>query len=171
MTDGISRLVLYEPGILEGVTGYYSSDRIAAALRETEDHIEAGRTEEGLVTFLRGVIDMSAADIEMMRSMPTWRNRLAAAHTLTREIRGEASWLFDPAKYRGMTVPTLLLTGSDTFQTARDGTYALHEALPNSRVAVMEGQGHAAMTSAPDLFVREVLDFLLETWPGRTEPR
>ena len=32
--------------------------------------------------------------------------------------------------------------------------------LPQSRVAVMPGQQHAAINTAPDLFLREVLGFL-----------
>lgn len=41
-------------------------------------------------------------------------------------------------------------------------TDAVDEALPNSRVVVLEGQGHIAMTTAPELFIDEVLAFIRE---------
>lgn len=36
----------------------------------------------------------------------------------------------------------------------------LDDALPNSRIAVLEGQGHFAMNTAPELFIEEVLAFV-----------
>ena len=34
--------------------------------------------------------------------------------------------------------------------------------LPGSTIAVLEGQGHMAMKTAPKLFVREILEFFKE---------
>lgn len=45
---------------------------------------------------------------------------------------------------------------------AQQATQAIHQALPHSRIAVLPGQQHVAMDTAPDLFVREVMRFLLE---------
>jgi len=45
-------------------------------------------------------------------------------------------------------------------------TKAVDDALPNSRTAVLPGQQHIAMYTAPDLFLHEVLAFL--TGPIRT---
>jgi hypothetical protein len=39
---------------------------------------------------------------------------------------------------------------------------ALSTGLPNSRVVVMPGQQHAAMNTAPDLFVSDVVQFLTD---------
>jgi pimeloyl-ACP methyl ester carboxylesterase len=36
----------------------------------------------------------------------------------------------------------------------------VHAALPKSRLVVLPGQQHTAMNTAPELFVREVLQFL-----------
>jgi pimeloyl-ACP methyl ester carboxylesterase len=36
----------------------------------------------------------------------------------------------------------------------------IHSMLPNSQIVVMPGQQHVAINTAPDLFVRDVLDFL-----------
>jgi pimeloyl-ACP methyl ester carboxylesterase len=59
-----------------------------------------------------------------------------------------------------MNAPTLLLLGGDSRDFEKKGVELLSAALPNSRVAAMPGQGHIAMYTAPDLFLREVLAFL-----------
>jgi pimeloyl-ACP methyl ester carboxylesterase len=41
-----------------------------------------------------------------------------------------------------------------------DSTMAAHAALQNSRVELLPGQGHAAMTTAPEMFLAKVLAFL-----------
>jgi len=38
----------------------------------------------------------------------------------------------------------------------------VRDALPDARVVVMPGQQHTAMNMAPELFLREVVGFLLE---------
>lgn len=60
------------------------------------------------------------------------------------------------------TKSTLLLLGSETAPFLREATETLNDALPSSRIVIMEGQVHAAMNTAPELFVDEVLAFLLE---------
>ena len=56
-------------------------------------------------------------------------------------------------------MPTLLLTGSESSPELRRATEAVDEALPDSRVVVMAGQGHVAMDTGTDLFTAEVLRF------------
>jgi pimeloyl-ACP methyl ester carboxylesterase len=41
-----------------------------------------------------------------------------------------------------------------------DATKAAHAALQNSRVELLPGQGHGAMTTAPEMFLAKVLAFL-----------
>jgi pimeloyl-ACP methyl ester carboxylesterase len=163
LTDLIERLALYEPGILEGASGFYRSERMMRALADIERHLDADEREAALMTTLREVLDLSDEQAEMMKRAPEWPGRVAAAHTLSHEIWAEAAWIFDPARYRSLAVPTLLLTGSESVETARKGTEVLHAALPDSRIVVLHGQGHVAMTTAPELFVREVVAFLTES--------
>lgn len=56
--------------------------------------------------------------------------------------------------------PTLLLLGGDSPPFLKAATEAVHAALPKSRLVVLPGQQHTAMNTAPELFVREVLQFL-----------
>jgi hypothetical protein len=57
-------------------------------------------------------------------------------------------------------VPTLLLQGGDSPDAFRHAGEALRLALPESRMAVMPGQRHAAMDTGTDMFVAQVLSFL-----------
>jgi pimeloyl-ACP methyl ester carboxylesterase len=56
-------------------------------------------------------------------------------------------------------VPTLLLNGSESPPGYRMAEEAVDEALPDSRIVVMPGQGHVAMDTGTDLFTAEVLRF------------
>jgi len=53
-----------------------------------------------------------------------------------------------------MSIPTLLLTGGESPLFLKASVEAVNAALPNSRIAVIPGQGHIAMSTAPELFLR-----------------
>jgi pimeloyl-ACP methyl ester carboxylesterase len=54
----------------------------------------------------------------------------------------------------------LLLLGEESPDWARDGTELIRAALPDARVAVLRGQGHAATVTAPELVADEIARFL-----------
>jgi pimeloyl-ACP methyl ester carboxylesterase len=86
---------------------------------------------------------------------------VAAAHTIPRELRVPEAYRFDPERFRDLGVATLLLKGGESPATFEEGEKAVAEALPNCRLVVMPGQGHVAMDTATELFVSEVLRFLV----------
>lgn len=81
---------------------------------------------------------------------------------MTREARAEEGYIFDALRFKDLHTPTLLLTGADSPPFLNQATQALAPALPVCRTAVMPGQEHIAMYTAPELFVHEVADFLKE---------
>lgn len=106
---------------------------------------------------------MPPHELELLRAVPAWQGRVAAAHTIPREMdASNGGYQFDRAKFARLTTPTLLLLGGDSPAFLAAATHALHEILPNNRLVVMPGQQHTAMNTAPDLFVGAVLDFLAE---------
>jgi pimeloyl-ACP methyl ester carboxylesterase len=156
LTQNVRKLVLYEGGTK--VTGEQiyppgSIDRLEALL-------EAGDRDAVISTMFRDLVGMPQEEVEYLRSLPAWQERVKAAHTVPRELRADEVYLFDPERFGNLGAPTLLLRGSDSpdFQKAADK--AVDEALPNSRIVVMPGQGHAAMDTGTDLFTTEVLRFL-----------
>ena len=52
--------------------------------------------------------------------------------------------------------------GRSYTRSRRAGIERMQAILPGSTIAVLEGQGHMAMKTAPKLFVREILEFLKE---------
>ena len=70
------------------------------------------------------------------------------------------TYRFDPSRLAKVRTPTLLLLGTESPRLMHDSTMAAHAALQNSRVELLPGQGHAAMTTAPEMFLAKVLAFL-----------
>ncbi|TWP50663.1 alpha/beta hydrolase [Lentzea tibetensis] len=151
LTNGVRRLVLYEPGIGVPKPGGFT-DRMAELLAQN-------RRDE-ILTGLFELIEMPSEQQEIARSLPSWPGRVAAAHTVVRELRANDRYSFDAARFAELTTPTLLLAGGDSPPDETVSTEALAKALPNARVTTMAGQGHVAMLTAPRLFASEVLGFL-----------
>ena len=156
--DHLDALVLYEPPLPVSDLDPDSE----AVLAEMEALIETGEREQALLLFFRDVVDAPPTELDALRSAPNWPARVEAVHTVIREERARKAYEFDAAKFAALTTPTLLLVGSETAPFLRQATEALDHALPNSRIVIMEGQAHAAMNTAPELFVDEVLAFLRE---------
>lgn len=125
-----------------------------------DDLLAQGRREEVVIALLRDLAGMTAEQLERAMSLPSWPNRVAAAHTVVRETRAENEYRFDPGWFASLRVPTLLLAGADSPLDLAASTDALAAALPGARVVTMAGQGHVAMLTASNLFAAEVLGFL-----------
>ena len=152
LTSAVRRAVLYEPGIVSTTPAGWL-DRMTALLTD-------GRREEVVVALLRDIAGLTEEQVEWVRADPSWAGRVAAAHTVVRETRAVDDYRFDPARFAAVTVPTLLLTGSQTDADFAASTTLLAEALPGARVVTLAGQGHVAMLTAPELLVAELLGFL-----------
>jgi pimeloyl-ACP methyl ester carboxylesterase len=155
ITDALEGLILYEPPIPVGTEIYPPGvlDRLAALL-------ESGEREAVVTTFLAEVVRVPADQLELMRAEPVWADRVAAAHTLVREVRADDEYRFEPDRWRQLDLPTLLLLGGDSPPFFGAAIEALHSALPNGALRVMPGQQHAAMDTGPELFVHEVVRFV-----------
>jgi pimeloyl-ACP methyl ester carboxylesterase len=112
------------------------------------------------VTALLRFVGMPEDALRRSMSLPSWRGRVAAAHTIVREIRAINSYRFDPGRFGSVRVPTMLLAGSESPPDEVESCAAVAAALPDARTVTMAGQGHVAMTTGPELFAAEVLDFL-----------
>jgi len=62
-----------------------------------------------------------------------------------------------------VSVPTLLLYGEEDVRAPLNIAHALHSAIPASTLVVMPGVGHVSSVEAPELFNREVRNFLRMT--------
>jgi pimeloyl-ACP methyl ester carboxylesterase len=156
LTRNVRKLVLYEPPMDvtdEQINPPGVVDRLEALL-------EAGDRDGVVATMLREVAGVPPEAVEYMRSVPAWQARVAAAHTIPRELRAQEAYQFDPERFGDLRVPTLLMIGGESPDTFEEAEKAVAEALLDSRIVVMPGQGHVAMDTATDLFTTEVLRFL-----------
>lgn len=156
LTRNIQKLVLYDPGIeVPGEEIYLREviERLEALLR-------AGDRDGVVATTMREVAGLPPETVEYMRSQPAWQARVAAAHTIPRELRAVKAYGFDPERLGDLKVPTLVLSGGESPAALRKAGEAVDRALPDSRIVVMPGQGHAAMDTATELFTTEVLRFV-----------
>jgi pimeloyl-ACP methyl ester carboxylesterase len=156
LTRNIRKLVLYDPGIEAAGEEIYPHE----VIERLEALLRAGDRDGVVATTMREVAGLPPETVEHLRTLPVWQTRVAAAHTIPRELRAVKAYRFDPERFRDLGVPTLLLSGSDSPAALRKAAEVANEALPDSRIVVMPGQGHAAMDTGTDLFTTEVLRFL-----------
>lgn len=109
---------------------------------------------------MRDIVKVPPAELEILKSAPAWQGRIKAAHTIVRELRSAEQFRFEPGNYRNLTAPVLLLLGGDSPEPFRSAIRELEAALPNSRLAVLPGQRHAAMDTGSEIFTEEVIRFL-----------
>jgi pimeloyl-ACP methyl ester carboxylesterase len=154
LTRNIARLVLYEgwppvnpaafappPGLIE--------------------RTEALLVEEVVKTVFREIVKMSEEDLDAYRAQPSWSARIAAAHTFPREERTFAATRFAAEHAAQIAVPTLILIGSESLDWGPEAE-TVAAALPNARIAVLDGQKHIADVVAPKLIAEQVIAFLRE---------
>jgi pimeloyl-ACP methyl ester carboxylesterase len=151
----VRRLVLYEPPI--GPAGVLMTPNLVDRL---DDLLAQDRREELLVTFFREEVMVPPEGIEALRSLPAWQGRVAAAHTIPRELREVLRFDATPQWLTAVPVPTLLLVGGESHALFQQATQFVHDHLPDSQVAIIRGQEHLAMDGAPEVFAELVLEFL-----------
>jgi pimeloyl-ACP methyl ester carboxylesterase len=155
-TDRLARLVLYEGVPLRG-----SDDFRPGVIDRLEAKLAAGDVEGVLMSLLCDVAEMPAKDVEQLREQPeAWAVRLGNARTVPRELRAYERYSFAAERFTSMRSPTLLLVGGQSPARELENARAIAAALRDARVAVLEGEQHTAMHSAPDAFVDEVARFL-----------
>jgi pimeloyl-ACP methyl ester carboxylesterase len=151
----VRRLVLYEPPLPVGLQMY------APGLLERLVELLAAGDREGVVTtFLTNIVKMPAADLDSVRDTAGWPGRIAAAHTIPREMRIADDYQPDFARFATLRIPTLLLLGGDSPQFLVEATRRLQKTISGVSCVVMPGQQHVAMDTAPDLFLEHVVAFL-----------
>ena len=157
LTANLGRLVLYE--------GWPPADPAARELppdvgQRLDARLAEGDHDAVVETMFREVVRMPEADLDALRAQPAWTARVAAAPALVRELRAISRVAFDPALAARITVPALLLTGSDSRDPFAADTRTVAAALPDARVVVLEGQQHVADILDPEAFAGHLVGFL-----------
>jgi pimeloyl-ACP methyl ester carboxylesterase len=153
LLDGLPRLVLYEPP-MGGVLGD------AELIDRWERLIAAGDRDPMLREFFSRVAGYSEDAIDQLAGSPVWERRKQVSPTVPRELRAELAFRLDPAALGRLATPTRMLLGSESPDWARRSMHAYSEAIPHAQVRILEGHGHGANTSGPELLAAEIARFL-----------
>lgn len=148
----LASLMLYEPALFRPIPSPILADLAEAGSRHDRDAL--------LTIFLRDILHLSDQDLVRRRDTPIWTYWLEQALTLPPEMRSLEGYRFDPQEFADMSAPALLLLGSESRPPMKQGVEEAAAALPNSRIAILRGQGHAAITEAPELLVEQVDKFV-----------
>jgi pimeloyl-ACP methyl ester carboxylesterase len=157
LTSRVRKLVLYEGWPVPDPSVY----ALPPGVEERMDALLAAGDRDGVVeTLFRSLEAMSDDEMAALRAAPSWAGRVAAAHTVTREVRGETGAHLDPDLAARISVPVLLLTGAASTDPAKPQAETVAAALPDASVEVIEGQRPVADILEPEGFAARLLRFL-----------
>jgi pimeloyl-ACP methyl ester carboxylesterase len=150
---GVTALALYEPPFFAGTD-------LTAHLAALRSLLADGKNDEAMRYNLTSVIGLPADVVDGMARAPGWAAMVAAAPTLvydhaaTHEIDVDPDWR---GRWAGVTVPTIVCSGDQTFPGMPEAADAVAAALPNASRRTLPGQGHRP---APEAMVQVLLEFL-----------
>jgi pimeloyl-ACP methyl ester carboxylesterase len=151
--EGVRKLVLYEAPPPD----LYAPDVLASLFTFIDRH-----DWDGLVdAFMRDVLLVPPAEIAEIRASPFWSVWTDDAQATVNDLRALAAWSFDASRFRSLALPVLFIIGSESPREIYL-TDTLAAILPDARIQTLEGQAHEGMTTAPELFVDALDQFLLE---------
>jgi pimeloyl-ACP methyl ester carboxylesterase len=159
LTTKIRKLVVYEGWPVPNPDVYALPPGLGNRM---EALLAAGDRDAVVETIFRELELMSDEDMQAFKAAPSWPGRVAAAHTITREVRAETRARLDPEVAGRITVPVLLLTGEHSSDPSKGDIEAVAAALPDVRIVVLEGQEHVADVLVPEVFAEHVLAFLAD---------
>jgi pimeloyl-ACP methyl ester carboxylesterase len=148
----LGRLALYEPPGPQAAPPEWR-ERMTAM-------VEAGQPGRAIMSFLFEIIALTSEQIEGLRNAPQSYDVMPiVTATLPREALALAS-VDLTALAEAVTVPALLILGDASPPWAGEITRELTAALPESRVAILPGQGHLAVDYAPGPLAGALARFL-----------
>jgi pimeloyl-ACP methyl ester carboxylesterase len=157
LTANIRKLVLYEGWPVPNPSIYALP---ASVVRQMDELLAQGDRDGVVEALFRSVEEMSDEDMAALRRAPSWSGRVAAAHTVTREILGETRARLDAEDAAKITEPVLLVTGEESADPAMREVDAVAAALPDARLLVLAGQQHIGDILDPKTFAKQLLEFL-----------
>jgi pimeloyl-ACP methyl ester carboxylesterase len=155
----VSRLALYEvPYIVDDSRPPLAADYI----EHLEELVAAGRRREVIAYFMTEAIGMPAQLVEQMLDSPMVEAMEPLAHTVSYDgrvlLRGSMHGERLPAEWRdSVTVPTLVMAGSNSPEWLHNSARALVARLPDVSYRTLEGQDHAASAEALAPVIEEFL--------------
>jgi pimeloyl-ACP methyl ester carboxylesterase len=149
----IRKLILYEP--------IWPHTFSSESLVPLEQLAAAGDWDAFCLAFFRDSLGIPQKDLDELRPTETWNQYLREAKASLGDVRALARYTFEPQAFETIDLPVLLQVGTESPRSLYV-TDALAEVLPNCRIEELPGQAHEGMTTAPEMYARSVIRFLLD---------
>jgi len=159
LRSSMGRLILYEPPLpIRGP--------VAGSMLEIyRTAVEENRLDDALVFGLEHFAGTSAEEIALIRSKPQWSRQVYLAPTWVRELEAIDNLGPNLDRYKNLNMPVLLLTGTSSKDyPLRAASEVLSTILPHASLEHLQGQGHTAHLTAPQMLADVVTNFLLATF-------
>jgi pimeloyl-ACP methyl ester carboxylesterase len=134
----IVKLILWEPPYNVDPAGRPPADSV----EQLDQMVAEGRRGDAATFFMVDMVGLPADFAAFAKTQPWWAAQEAIAHTLAYDARVMGDYSVPTATAARVTVPTLILTGGDSFALFRPTADALVAAMPDARTAVLPGQQH-----------------------------
>jgi pimeloyl-ACP methyl ester carboxylesterase len=166
----VRSLALFEPPL------FATGPALTGVLERYRLLVERGELGEAAVVYASEVARVPQPVLEMLAAARASQppdpdeERRAAAGTLS-DFEALTDDRGDVTRWSGLSMPTLLLQGTDTWEPVPVSFDALAGAMPHAKRVALEGQSHFAFSTAPELVAGALLDFYAElttrSGPGR----
>jgi pimeloyl-ACP methyl ester carboxylesterase len=134
----VDKLVLWEPPYNLDPAGRPPADSVA----QLDRMVAEGRRGDAATFFMVDMVRLPADFAAFAKTQPWWPAQEAIAHTLAYDARVMGDYSVPTTTAARIAVPTLILTGGDSFPFFRPTAEALVAAMPDARTAVLPGQQH-----------------------------
>ncbi|MCZ7416024.1 MULTISPECIES: alpha/beta fold hydrolase [unclassified Streptomyces] len=158
----VDRLALYEPPfvVAEGDDG--PPEDLA---RQITGMLAEGRHSDAVKYFMTRVQGMPGIAVFFMKLMPkTWANLTRLAGTLPYDIAvmgdTQQGKPLDTEEWKGVAVPTRVLTGGRSPAAFQRAALALTEVLPQADHRTLPGLNHGAVVMAPRKIAPQIIEFI-----------
>lgn len=143
--------MLYEPPLIWAERG--DPTGLVSRIRELVDQ---GKSEDAASLFFAEEGRLDENGLALLRSLPAWEPMVGLAAICVRQWEAILAAGLTVDRYRTVTVPTLLLAGSENLDHPSMATEQLGAALPDVRTVVLEGFRHDAHLLEPALVATQV---------------
>ena len=154
----LASLTVFEPGreglvllAADSLTGLLapaavlSGDAALAFARRAPTAMAArrhDRRDKAVEYFMVDVVRLPAEFVAFAKTQPWWAGQEAIAHTLAYDAEVMGDYLIPTDRARKVGVPTIILTGGDSFPFFRETAEAVAGIIPDARTGVLEAQEH-----------------------------
>ncbi|WP_437180186.1 alpha/beta fold hydrolase [Paenibacillus andongensis] len=146
----ITKLAMHEPPFVVEATDHMPPKNFVMHVSEL---ITANRRAEAIKYFMTKGMGAPSFVVSLMRMMPgVWSKLMAVAHTLPYDaalLEGYMDGKPLPTHlWNTVTIPTLVLEGTESPASLRHGAQALANVLPNAQLVSKKGLGHTKKLDA-----------------------